>query len=58
MEESLTTTQIGTVADSGKQPYLPPAMLRVSGGDDAEMGVAIVAVAVWAIGIGLGWIWT
>lgn len=41
------------------ESYQPPAMLRISGADDAEIGVAvaIVVAAAWGIGIGIGWGW-
>jgi len=40
--------------------YVAPAMVRVSGGDESDMGgaIAIGAAAVWAIGIGPVWVWT
>jgi hypothetical protein len=39
--------------------YQPPAMLRISGADETEvgLGIAIVVVAAWGIGIGIGWGW-
>ncbi|GAA2583617.1 hypothetical protein SMC26_22225 [Actinomadura fulvescens] len=41
------------------EAYQAPAMLRISGADDAEIGiaVAIVVAAAWGIGIGIGWGW-
>jgi hypothetical protein len=51
--------KISTLAQGGDE-YVPPAMVRVSGGDESDMGgaIAIGAAAVWVIGIGPAWIWT
>ena len=54
-----TLDQISDLAKGGDE-YVAPAMVRVSGGDESDMGslVAIGAAAVWVIGIGPAWIWT
>jgi hypothetical protein len=50
---------ISSLAESGEE-YVAPAMVRVSGGDESDMGgaIAIGAAAVWVIGIGPVWVWT
>lgn len=47
-------------AGEPEDEYVAPAMVRVSGGDESDMGgaIAIGAAAVWAIGIGPVWVWT
>jgi hypothetical protein len=35
--------------------YVPPTMVRVSGGNDA--GIGILAGVLWVIGIGIMWLW-
>jgi len=41
-----------------KKAYSPPAMVRLSGKEgDYGVAIAIGAAGVWAIGIGLVWVW-